>query len=311
MKKFVLSLGALIMTISLVACGNGSSAKKSSESSPFTMSKVDSKGILTAKAYDVDEDGGYYSLSGKAEPGETVVLLVSYDDYTEKNPTATEEARTNADKKGNWKIDDFLVVSTKEKSEKYEIAAVTTDKKVVDVSKKNRGDKDFSINKLSRKIKFLAPTFKDTSKDGDSSVDSSSESDSDTEASSSSSIVKESSSSNSSKSKEDAAGDKIAEGINQDIMTNPDYGTMKFNWDSSDKTFHATMDKNSTLYTSMSDGQVSLWNSFVRDVQAESKVLYEKADMTAGFQVLNPNDTSRTYLQVQAGDIKYNIGDDL
>ncbi|WP_156321702.1 hypothetical protein [Lacticaseibacillus saniviri] len=91
-----------------------------------------------------------------------------------------------------------MVTSANDKKDKYQVAAVTTDKKVVDIAKKKRGNKDFYINDLSNKIKFFAPKFKDApvpSSSGSKSKETSSSKNSSTSSSTSSSDASSTSSS--------------------------------------------------------------------------------------------------------------------
>lgn len=198
MKRFAVLVAAAVAVVGLAGCGSNTASDKNAGNIKLTMNQLDSKKILTSKAFDVDTDGGYYKLSGKAAPGQTVVLLDSYDDYDEEEPTANEEMRTKADKNGDWKFDDYLVTSANDKKDKYQVAAVTTDKKVVDIAKKKRGNKDFYINDLSNKIKFFAPKFKDApvpSSSGSKSKETSSSKNSSTSSSTSSSDASSTSSS--------------------------------------------------------------------------------------------------------------------
>ena len=66
------------------------------------------------------------------------------------------------------------------------------------------------------------------------------------------------------------------------------------------------------MYQSMNSGQVSLWNSYVRDIQEVSQIIAdEKLDSMASFKVLTPTDQNRCFLIISDGKIKYNIGEDL
>lgn len=66
------------------------------------------------------------------------------------------------------------------------------------------------------------------------------------------------------------------------------------------------------MYQSMNSGQVSLWNSYVRDIQEASQAIAdEKLDSMSTFKVLTPTDQNRCFLIVRDGKIKYNIGEDL
>ncbi|WP_054778036.1 hypothetical protein [Lacticaseibacillus saniviri] len=98
MKRFAVLVAAAVAVVGLAGCGSNTASDKNAGNIKLTMNQLDSKKILTSKAFDVDTDGGYYKLSGKAAPGQTVVLLDSYDDYDEEEPTANEEMRTKADK---------------------------------------------------------------------------------------------------------------------------------------------------------------------------------------------------------------------
>lgn len=104
---------------------------------------------------------------------------------------------------------------------------------------------------------------------------------------------------------------KIAKAINEDLeFDEAGDTTWKFNADSG--TWDATLDPNSEMYQSMDEGEVSLWNSYVREIKAESKELKKDgAGPISYFQVLDPNDESKVFLQVDKGKVKYNIGEDL
>lgn len=66
------------------------------------------------------------------------------------------------------------------------------------------------------------------------------------------------------------------------------------------------------MYQSMNSGQVSLWNSYVRDIQEVSQIIAdEKLDSMASFKVLTPTDQNRCFLIISDRKIKYNIGEDL
>ncbi|AXX74352.1 hypothetical protein [Limosilactobacillus reuteri] len=102
-----------------------------------------------------------------------------------------------------------------------------------------------------------------------------------------------------------------AEALNNDLTT-ADTGNTKWTWNKEDACWEATVDQNSTMYQSMNSGQVSLWNSYVRDIQEVSQIIAdEKLDSMATFKVLTPTDQNRCFLIVSDGKIKYNIGEDL
>lgn len=104
---------------------------------------------------------------------------------------------------------------------------------------------------------------------------------------------------------------KVAEALNNDLTT-ADTGNTKWTWNEEDACWEATLDQNSTMYQSMNSGQVSLWNSYVRDIQEASQTIAaEKLDSMATFKVLTPTDQNRCFLIVSDGKIKYNIGEDL
>lgn len=103
---------------------------------------------------------------------------------------------------------------------------------------------------------------------------------------------------------------KYTKAINSDLESE-DYGAMTWSWNSKHQAFEATLDPNSNLYQAMDSGQVSIWNAFVDDVKTESKTMKGFDRSHSGFQVINPNDTSKVLLEVYAGKVHYNVGDDI
>lgn len=104
---------------------------------------------------------------------------------------------------------------------------------------------------------------------------------------------------------------KVTEALNSDLIT-ADTGNTKWAWNEEDACWETTLDQNSTLYQSMNSGQVSLWNSYVRDIQEASQAIAdEKLDSMSTFKVLTPTDQNRCFLIVRDGKIKYDIGEDL
>ncbi len=105
--------------------------------------------------------------------------------------------------------------------------------------------------------------------------------------------------------------DKLTDALNHDL-TSEDTGDTKWHWDKDEGAWLATLDPNSTMYQAMDDGQVSIWNSYVRDIQDASKTAKdEKLEDFSTFKLENPNNTDRIYLEVTDGKVKYNVGEDL
>lgn len=105
--------------------------------------------------------------------------------------------------------------------------------------------------------------------------------------------------------------DSLADAINSDLEDDQ-LGNTKWSWNDEDEAWEATLDPNSDLYQDMDDGNVALWNSYVRNVKEESQVLAKNhMKKQSYFQLLDPNDDSKTYLQVYKGKVKYNIGENL
>lgn len=105
--------------------------------------------------------------------------------------------------------------------------------------------------------------------------------------------------------------DGLTKALNSDLVTE-DTGDTTWSWNKEDQCWEATLDQNSTMYQAMDEGQVSIWNSYVRDIQEESKTAKdEKIGFMSTFKVLNPNDTDRCYLIVENGKVKYDVGEDL
>jgi len=104
---------------------------------------------------------------------------------------------------------------------------------------------------------------------------------------------------------------KIAKAINEDLGDS-DSGSTTFKWVKADGYFEATLDSNSNIYSSMDEGNVSIWNAYVRSVKAESKYMYKHGmKKYSAFEVLNPNDDTKMFLEVDKGKVQYNIGEDL
>lgn len=105
---------------------------------------------------------------------------------------------------------------------------------------------------------------------------------------------------------------RIAKLVNKDLKDTEDFGSTKFKWNKKDKCFEATLDSNSRAYQSMNEGGVTLWESYTKGVKAESKVLKKNGyTKYSGFQVLNPDDTTKSLLQIYAGKTEYDVKDDL
>lgn len=112
-------------------------------------------------------------------------------------------------------------------------------------------------------------------------------------------------------SKRSKALKKMTKAINSDLDTE-EVGDTKWKWNDDDESWEATLDPNSQLYQAMNDGEVSIWNSYVRDIKAESKVLKKNGlEDYDYFQILNPNDESKVFLQIEDGKVEYNVGEDL
>lgn len=104
----------------------------------------------------------------------------------------------------------------------------------------------------------------------------------------------------------------ITSGLNEDMQGNSDYGNTTFAWDKKTKSFIATLDKDSIIYSQMNDGQVTNWDALVDGLKSESKVLKKNGySKYSAFQIINPEATDRSLLQIYKGKVKYNVRDDL
>ncbi|MCI2172212.1 zinc ribbon domain-containing protein [Schleiferilactobacillus perolens] len=106
-----------------------------------------------------------------------------------------------------------------------------------------------------------------------------------------------------------SGSEEIADGIKKDILNSSDYGDATVSWSKSvGYVIHISSD--STVLENLNDGSPSIWNSLARDVQDESKALSDKGSASA-ISIQNPDNSSRYYLQVNNGKIRYNVADDL
>ncbi|KRK39118.1 hypothetical protein [Loigolactobacillus bifermentans] len=104
----------------------------------------------------------------------------------------------------------------------------------------------------------------------------------------------------------------LAKIVNEQLSSDTDLGNMTFKWDKSSESFVATLDPDSTLYQQMDQGQVTIWDSLVDTIKDDSKQIKKKGySKYSAFQILNPSDKSRTFLQVYCGKVHYNVRDDL
>ena len=60
--------------------------------------------------------------------------------------------------------------------------------------------------------------------------------------------------------------DSLADAINSDLEDDQ-LGNTKWSWNDEDEAWEATLDPNSDLYQDMDDGNVALWNSYVRNIK--------------------------------------------
>lgn len=104
---------------------------------------------------------------------------------------------------------------------------------------------------------------------------------------------------------------KLEVAINGDLDSE-DAGNTSWSWDKDEEAWVATLDSNSEMYGDMQNGQVSVWNSYVREVKEISKTA-KKNDQSnySTFKLRNPDDTDRLFLIVEDGQVKYNVGEDL
>lgn len=106
-----------------------------------------------------------------------------------------------------------------------------------------------------------------------------------------------------------SGSDDVAEGIEKDILDNDDYGNATVTWSTS-KGYVIHIPSDARVLQELNDGSPSIWNALVRDVQDESKAIADKGGYS-GINIVNPADSSRYFLQVREGKVRYNIADDL
>lgn len=99
--------------------------------------------------------------------------------------------------------------------------------------------------------------------------------------------------------------------INKDLNS-ADTGNTSWKWNKDEEAWVATLDPNSEMYGDMENGEVSVWNSYVREVQEISKSAKDgDSSKYSTFRLKNPSNTDRSYLVVEDGKVKYNVGEDL
>ena len=104
---------------------------------------------------------------------------------------------------------------------------------------------------------------------------------------------------------------KLAKAYNEDLSIE-DAGNTTFAYVKEDGYFEATLDANSNMYAAMDEGSVSIWNSYVRSIKAESKYMAKHGmKKYSYFEILDPNDQSKMFLEVDKGKVVYDIGEDL
>lgn len=104
---------------------------------------------------------------------------------------------------------------------------------------------------------------------------------------------------------------EFTDALNDDLADDS-YGNTKWSWNKESESWEATLDPNSDLYQDMDEGNVALWNAYVREIKEASRTFKKNGWKDYSyFQVLDPDDTSKTFLQINKGKVKYDIGEDL
>lgn len=91
------------------------------------------------------------------------------------------------------------------------------------------------------------------------------------------------------------------------VSDNTDFGNATVKWNKDYKIIEIDLPKNARVIKDLNGGSISVWNSLVRNAKTESAKLNHKYSHII---VPNPSDKSKELLEVQNGEIKYNVGDD-
>lgn len=106
--------------------------------------------------------------------------------------------------------------------------------------------------------------------------------------------------------------DSIASSIQSSITSDDDFGSATVHYSDSSQTFDIDIPESSTAMTNLDNGYPSIWNSLVKQLKTKSANLDN--DYTSDYsyiQVMSPYNKKRVYLQIDHGNVKYNIADDL
>lgn len=106
--------------------------------------------------------------------------------------------------------------------------------------------------------------------------------------------------------------DSIASSMQSNITSDDDFGSATVHYSDSSQTFDIDIPESSTAMTNLDNGYPSIWNSLVKQLKTKSANLDN--DYTSDYsyiQVMSPYNKKRVYLQIDHGNVKYNIADDL
>lgn len=107
--------------------------------------------------------------------------------------------------------------------------------------------------------------------------------------------------------------ESIASSIQSKLRSqSSDYGKAKVTWDGDNGVMEISLPKSSHAVKSLEEGSPALWNSLVRELKTSSTSINGKNNPKYSYlTVLNPNDSSYLWLEINHGKIKYNQADNL
>lgn len=108
-------------------------------------------------------------------------------------------------------------------------------------------------------------------------------------------------------------GSKAALDVKQKVINeDSDYGDPSVKWDTGRDEVSINLTNDSTVLQNLYDSDSAMWKSLVRNAESESGWLAtHKGKRYSRIVVTDPDNSSREYLEVYNGQIKYNVGDNL